>query len=103
MTSLIWGLLRKQNKCTQQKKQKQSRNRLLDTENKLLVTRQGLGRVWRVGQIDEKNYVLLTSTYEISKSWGCNSQHRNIANNMVKTLYGDKWHIHDLSRSFHKA
>ena len=58
---------------------KQNRNRLSDTVNKLVVA------------IGEGDYEVQTSNYKINKSWGCNVHIGNIVNNIVTTLHGDRW------------
>ena len=37
---------------------------------------------------DEEELEVLTSIYKIKKAWGCNVY---IVNNIVRTLYGDRW------------
>ena len=57
---------------------KQNRNRLIDTENKLVVA-MGAGR--RTDEIGEGNSEVQTSSYKKNKSQGCNTYIGNIATN----------------------
>ena len=48
---------------------KQNRNRLLDTENKLAVARAERGE--EMGEIGEEDQEVQASSHQIKKSWGC--------------------------------
>lgn len=50
------------------------KQRLIDTENKLLNTRERRG--WGTGEIDEGYSKVQTSGYKMSKSWECNVKHK---------------------------
>ena len=66
---------------------KQNRNRLIDTENILMVARWSGG--WRMGKKGEgiKKYKLVVTEYheDVKSSLG------NIVNNIVITMYGVRW------------
>ena len=77
----MWNLKNKTNEQTIQ-----NRNRLIDTENNLVVTRgEGVGR--GMGKI-QKEIKIQKYSYKINKTPGCNLQ---LVKNIVTTLYGDRW------------
>ena len=49
-----------------------AKTELIDTENRLVVTR---GGEWVVGKMCEGGQKIQTCSYKINKSWGCNVQH----------------------------
>ena len=53
-------------------RERERENRLIDTEKRLVVAR---GRGVGCGKIGEGGPKVQTSSYEISKSWGCHVQH----------------------------
>lgn len=66
---------------------KQNRNRIVDTENILMVARWE-GR-WEMGKKGEgiKMYQLFVTEL----SWGCEVQHRNTVSNNLITMNGVRW------------
>ena len=56
-------------------KNKQTKNKLIDTENRLVVARDGM---WEMGKMDEGGQKVHTSSYKTNKSWGCNIEHGDI-------------------------
>ena len=63
-----------ESKKTEQTNQlNQTKNRLIDTENKLVVARVEGG--WGRSEMGEGDQEIQTSRYKINKSWGCNVQH----------------------------
>ena len=70
------------------KHSKQNKNRFIGTENNLVVSREERGR--RLGEIDEMDQEVQTSSCKIHKLWEYKVQHRNIVNNIVTNLYGDR-------------
>ena len=47
----------------------------------------------RSGKIDKigEGGLRGANSYKISKSWGCNTQHRNIVKSIIITKFGDIW------------
>ena len=75
-------------------KTKQNENGLIDIENKIVVAREE--------QKNRKGTKEQTSSYKISKPRGLIYSIRNMMNNIIITLYGERW-VLDLSwGSFHR-
>ena len=68
---------------------KQNRNRLTDTENKLVVARGEEGRGWTNQVKGVKRYTLAVIKQKSHRDVMYSMV--NIVNNIVITLYGDKW------------
>ena len=68
---------------------KQNRNRLTDTENKLVVARGEEGRGWTNEVKGVKRYTLAVIKQKSHRDVMYSMV--NIVNNIVITLYGDKW------------